>query len=248
MLNYGFCADEFRTLAVPHQLYVREARRMSAIMWYNNRLPGLRVANDIGSAVTRWIPQLPANRQNGVVKNEGDVQSATPCAARRGYRSIVPRVGECENACSVRALRRHIAFGSSAWNQSSWCRQSAATASAFAIDENVTVQQLDYKAEGPAYRGQATAHMGQHGYSRRCGQRDASGVTVTRSWTTSIHGRVLGANFIHDQNAGKGTKISLHAESADRGRLQFISAGRRPEPRDQRSCRCDSCRWRQRSR
>src|SRR4030095_8746634 len=150
MLTYGFCADEFQdTGGFSHQLYVREARRMvSDYVMLQQNCQGTRVASDSIGLGSYTMDSHNCQRivQGGVTKNEGDVQSGTPAPYGISYRSIIPRVGECENLFVPFALSTsHIAFGSIRMEPVFMIlSQSAAAAAAFAIDDNVTVQQLDY--------------------------------------------------------------------------------------------------------
>ncbi|MFN7342416.1 MAG: FAD-dependent oxidoreductase, partial [bacterium] len=63
------------------------------------------------------------------------------------YRSIVPRVGECENLFVPWALSAsHIAFGSIRMEPVFMVLgQSAGTAAGMAIDDNVPVQRVPYE-------------------------------------------------------------------------------------------------------
>jgi FAD dependent oxidoreductase/Calx-beta domain len=217
MLNYGFCADEFQdTGGFSHQLYVREARRMmSDYVMLQQNCQGTRVAPDSIGLGSYTMDSHNCQRivQGGVVKNEGDVQSGTPAPYGISYRSIIPRVGECENLFVPFALSAsHIAFGSIRMEPVFMIlSQSAAAAAAFAIDDDVPVQQVDYtklKAQLAADK-QLVAWGDTTAGGIILDNSDTMGVTITTPGTwltsTSIAG-CWGANYIHDQNAGKGTK------------------------------------------
>jgi hypothetical protein len=84
---------------------------------------------------------------NGMVKNEGDIQSGLggkPYGI--SYRAIVPKAGECENLLVPWALSAtHIAFGSIRMEPVFMVlSQSAATAAALAIEGNRDVQSVPY--------------------------------------------------------------------------------------------------------
>ena len=119
--RWGLSRDEFTTTGHwPHQLYVREARRL--ISDY--------VLTEHDCRLTRRCPDPVAmgsyamdshnccrfSKMDGGqarVLNEGDVQ--VPCAGPYGisYRSMVPRSGECENLLvPVCVSASHIAYGS----------------------------------------------------------------------------------------------------------------------------------------
>jgi len=83
----------------------------------------------------------------GQLKNEGDIQK--PLGGRPypiSYRAIVPREGECENLLVPWCLSAsHIAFGSIRMEPVGMVLgQSAGTAAAHAIDDEVSVQKVDY--------------------------------------------------------------------------------------------------------
>jgi hypothetical protein len=85
---------------------------------------------------------------NGMVMNEGDIQThlgGKPYGI--SYRSIVPKVGECENLFVPWALSAsHIAFGSIRMEPVFMVLgQSAGTAASLAIDDQVPVQKVAYQ-------------------------------------------------------------------------------------------------------
>ncbi|HUC84592.1 MAG TPA: FAD-dependent oxidoreductase, partial [Candidatus Acidoferrales bacterium] len=84
--------------------------------------------------------------QNGHVRNEGDVQMRVPRPYPISYRAIAPRRDECDNLLVTFALSAsHTGFGSIRMEPVfMMISQSAATAAALAIDDHVSVQQVDY--------------------------------------------------------------------------------------------------------
>jgi hypothetical protein len=86
--------------------------------------------------------------QNGMVRNEGDIQRSLggkPYGI--SYRSIIPKANECENLLVPWALSStHIAFGSIRMEPVFMVLgQSAGTAASLAIDANSSVQAVPYK-------------------------------------------------------------------------------------------------------
>ena len=83
---------------------------------------------------------------NGYVKNEGNVECKVAGPYPVSYRSIIPKAGECGNlAVPVCVSASHIAFGSIRMEPVFMVLgQSAATAAALAIDQQKTLQDIDY--------------------------------------------------------------------------------------------------------
>jgi hypothetical protein len=149
--------------------------------------------------------------QNGFARNEGDVQVGVPRPYPISYRSIVPRAGECENLFVTFAISAsHIAFGSTRMEPVfMMASQSAATAAAFAIDDNVPVQQVNYDklALQLTADGQVLT-WGQPGdNSGIIVDNSDSGVEFSGVWSnsTSVSG-FWGADYAHDGNELKGSK------------------------------------------
>jgi len=84
--------------------------------------------------------------KNGFVKNEGDVEVGGFGPYPISYEAIVPKSGECKNLLVPVCLSAsHIAFGSIRMEPVFMILgQSAATAASLAIDEQLTVQEVDY--------------------------------------------------------------------------------------------------------
>lgn len=149
--RWGLARDEFLDNGHwPHQLYIREARRMtgSYVMTQHNCQSRVTARDSIGMGaytmdshhVQRYVGE------NGHVRNEGDVQVGGFGPYSISYRSLVPRRGECENLLVPVCLSAtHIAFGSIRMEPVFMVLgQSAATAAAQAIDDGVAVQEVDY--------------------------------------------------------------------------------------------------------
>lgn len=151
MSKWGLAADEFTDNAGwPHQLYVREARRMIGdyVMTEHDCLDKVVTPDSIGMGsytldshnVQRYVtPQ-------GYVQNEGDIGIKTPRPYKIAYGSIVPKREECENLfVPICASASHIAFGSIRMEPVFMILgQSAATAASQSIDRDIAVQDLDY--------------------------------------------------------------------------------------------------------
>ena len=85
--------------------------------------------------------------EQGHVRNEGDIQIGGFKPYLISYRSIIPKQEQCSNLLVPVCLSAsHIAFGSIRMEPVFMTLgQSAASAACLAIDDNVSVQQLDYQ-------------------------------------------------------------------------------------------------------
>jgi hypothetical protein len=153
MQRFGLPKDEFTDNGGwPHQIYVRQARRMVSdfVMTENHTFGRQPVAKSVGlGSYGTDVHEIRRIVKDGVVAREGKVASgrdgAPPYAV--GYDSIVPKRSECENLFVTFALSSsHIAFASIRMEPVFMVTsQSAAAAAVFAMDNNQAVQELDYE-------------------------------------------------------------------------------------------------------
>ncbi|MGB0766171.1 MAG: FAD-dependent oxidoreductase [Phycisphaeraceae bacterium] len=148
---WGLPKDEFADNGHwPYNLYVREARRMRSdfVMTENHCKRKLSVEDPIGmGAYTLDSHNTQRVVHNGMVKNEGDIQTYLRGKAYGiAYRSIVPKQDECENLLVPWALSAtHIAFGSIRMEPVFMIlSESAVVAACIAIDRDLPVQAVDY--------------------------------------------------------------------------------------------------------
>jgi hypothetical protein len=150
--KWGLPKDEFTDNGHwPHQIYVREARRMVSdfVMTEHHCLRRQPVPESIGlAAYTMDSHNVQRIVRNGMVKNEGDIQHRIPGPYPVSYRAIVPKKGECENLLVPWSLSAsHMAFGSIRMEPVFMTlSQSAATAADIAIAKNLSVQDVPYDA------------------------------------------------------------------------------------------------------
>ena len=134
----------------PHQLYVREARRMvSDYVMTEHHCRGHQKADDpVGLGAYR-MDSHNCQRivKGGHAENEGDVQVGGFAPYPISYRSIVPKASECENLLVPICLSAtHIAYGSIRMEPVFMILgQSAATAAALAMEGKCSVQKLRYE-------------------------------------------------------------------------------------------------------
>ncbi|SHE72714.1 FAD dependent oxidoreductase [Mariniphaga anaerophila] len=152
MQKWGLPKDEFIDNGHwPHQLYIREARRMKGkfIMTENELLKRTPTPESVGMGsytidshnVQRYVTK------EGHVHNEGDIGVGLPGPYEIAYGSLVPKKVECKNLLvPVCASASHIAFGSIRMEPVFMILgQSAAVAACMAIDEKIAVQDVEYE-------------------------------------------------------------------------------------------------------
>jgi hypothetical protein len=152
LAKWGLAKDEFTDNGNwPHQIYVREARRMIGdyVMTEHEVLGKKEVPRPVGMGsysldshnVQRFVTE------DGFVQNEGDIGVHPENPYSISYGTILPKKQECENLLvPVCVSSSHTAFGSIRMEPVFMILgQSAATAAVLAIDGNMAVQDLPYE-------------------------------------------------------------------------------------------------------
>ena len=155
MRRWGLARDEFTDSDHwPHQLYIREARRLVGefVLTENELLKRRATPDSVGMGsyamdshnVQRYITP------EGYVQNEGDIGVSTRGPYQIAYGSLVPKRGECANLLVPVCLSSsHIAFGSIRMEPVFMVLgQSAATAAVLAIEDETAVQDVSYERLG----------------------------------------------------------------------------------------------------
>ena len=150
--KWGLPQDEFVDNGNwPHQIYVREARRMigAYVMTEHDVLSKREVPEPVGMG-SYTVDSHNAQRYvkpDGYVQNEGDIGVSTKKPYSISYRSLIPRKEECQNLLvPICVSSSHIAYGSIRMEPVFMILgQSAATAASLAIDEDVSVQDVSYE-------------------------------------------------------------------------------------------------------
>ena len=131
-------------------IYIREARRMVSdyVMTQHNCMSKKKAEDSVGLAsfgMDSHAVQHIVNEQ-GYVRNEGVIWRKPPRPYPVSYRSIIPRKGECENVFAPICLSAsHVAHGSIRMEPVFMVlSESAAHAAAIAIEEGLSVQQVEY--------------------------------------------------------------------------------------------------------
>ncbi|MHB8863791.1 MAG: FAD-dependent oxidoreductase [Pirellulaceae bacterium] len=151
MSTWGLAKDEFPDNGHwPHQLYVREARRMIGrfVMTENELLKRRPTPESIGMGsygmdshnVQRYV--TPA----GTVQNEGDIGVGTNGPYQIALGAIQPQREQCDNLLvPVCVSSSHIAYGSIRMEPVFMILgQSAAMLAVLAVEENVAIQDVAY--------------------------------------------------------------------------------------------------------
>ena len=151
MRRWGLAKDEFKDNGHwPHQIYVRESRRMIGryVMTENELLKKRATPESVGMGsytidshnVQRYITP------EGYVQNEGDIGVPTKGPYQIAYGALVPRKGQGDNLLvPVCVSASHIAFGSIRMEPVFMILgQSAATAAVMAMDAGTPVQDVPY--------------------------------------------------------------------------------------------------------
>ncbi len=151
---FGLAKENFlETGGWPHQIYVREARRLvgELVMTEAHCRHKLTVEDPVGlgeynmdSHNTQRFVLMKDGK--ATVKNEGDVQVGVPGSYPVSYRALIPKRGECPNVLVPVCLSAsHIAYGSIRMEPVFMVLgQSAATAAVLAIDAGGAVQDVTY--------------------------------------------------------------------------------------------------------
>ena len=228
MQSWGPSKDEFLdTDGWPREMYVREARRL--VGEYVMSEKNCRYQETITDSVGLGAYNMDSHNcqrivKNGKVENEGDVQVAPMKPYPVSYRAIIPKAAECDNLfVPVCLSSSHIAYGSIRMEPVFMVLgQSAATAAAIAIDDNVPVQKVNYEKLRARLVADKQVLDWTGGGSASGGGKfvdpkslpgivlDDADAKSTGHWTESFSSvwRV-GRGYQHDGNAGKGESTAV---------------------------------------
>jgi len=149
--RWGLARDEFTDNGNwPHQLYIREARRMvGEYVMTELDCRRRRIAGDPVGLGSYNMDSHNCQRYvtpEGFARNEGNIEVSPGGAYLISYRSIIPRRGEVKNLLVPVCLSAsHIAYGSIRMEPVFMILgQSAATAAVQALEEGKPVQDVEY--------------------------------------------------------------------------------------------------------
>jgi hypothetical protein len=217
MKQWGLARDEFTdNRNWPHQIYVREARRMVGDFVVTElhlrrtkatpRPIGMGSYNMDSHNVQRYVDK------NGHARNEGDIQVNPGGPYPIDFGTILPREPECANLLvPVAVSSSHIAYGSIRMEPVFMILgQSAATAAVLAINGGTSVQDVPYPAlEKRLLADRQVLSHPASGLSRaKLGGivvDDSEATARTGEWKASTaNNPYLGAGYVHDDNKADG--------------------------------------------
>jgi hypothetical protein len=227
MKKWGLPKDEFKDNGNwPHQIYVREARRMiGQFVMTENELTKKKPTPDSVGMGSYTIDSHNVQRYitpEGYVQNEGDIGvGISPYSI--AYGSLVPKKAQCENLLvPVCVSSSHIAFGSIRMEPVFMILgQSAATAAVLAIDDKQAVQDVPYAKlrEQMLKDGQVLEHASASGTGNKSSKTfvdpkklpgiviDDDDAKLTGEWkNSSAAPNYVGNGYRHDDNIRDGQK------------------------------------------
>jgi hypothetical protein len=246
MSSWGLPKDEFSDNGHwPHQIYVREARRLIGeyVMTEHDCLDEVETPGSVGMGsytidshnVQRYVTP------EGFVQNEGDVGVHTPRPYEIAYGALVPRRSECSNLLvPVCCSSSHIAYGSIRMEPVFMILgQSAATAGAMAIDLHLPVQEVPYgdlaarlKADGQILDLVDPAAAAMAALPGVLVDDERAKYVGEWKHSATIQG-FLGTGYHHDQNANKGSCTARFEADLTPGwydvRISYVPSGNRAD-------------------
>ncbi|MFW6169336.1 MAG: FAD-dependent oxidoreductase [Planctomycetota bacterium] len=227
MSRWGLAKDEFTDNGNwPHQIYVREARRMKGayMMTEHDCLCRVETPKSVGMGsyamdshnVQRYVTA------EGFVQNEGDIGVRPPYPYMISYDSLTPKKNQCTNLLvPVCVSSSHIAFGSIRMEPVFMILgQSAAVAAGMAIDTNRAVQDVNYLRlkDKLLEKDQVLEWQGpKSSSSRSVPARSLSGIIIDNdkaklsgNWLpSSAKGKFVGRSYLHDDHEAQGKKSAV---------------------------------------
>jgi hypothetical protein len=235
--QWGLAADEFiDNDNWPHQIYVREARRMIGefVMTEHELLKRRPTPQSIGMGsyamdshnVQRYVTP------DGYVQNEGDIGVSTRGPYEIAYRSILPKKDQCQNlVVPVCLSSSHIAYGSIRMEPVFMILgQSAATTAALAVSQNLAVQDVAYEqvrarllADGQVLE-YTQPELGKSGIDPKQLPGtvvDDTAANIVGNWSGSTSaGKYIGREYLHDGMAKDGRAVAVFQAQLPDGRYE----------------------------
>jgi hypothetical protein len=230
MSRWGLAKDEFLdNNNWSHQIYVREARRMVGeyVTTELDCMAKRRCPKPVGMGsyaldshnVRRYVTP------EGTVQNEGDIGVAPRGPYGIDFGSIIPKREKCTNLLvPVCVSSSHIAFGSIRMEPVFMILgQSAATAAALAIDDEIDVQKIDYEKLKTKLLadGQRLIYSGEKAKTQAKGVDpktlsgfvlDNQDAKLTGVWSASSSmQKFVEEDYLHDADSEKGKNFAEYS-------------------------------------
>lgn len=234
--TWGLPKDEFTDNGGwPHQIYVREARRMigTYVMTEHDCLDRRETPQSVGMGsytldshnVQRYITP------DGHVQNEGDIGISAPRPYEIAYGALIPKKAQCQNLLVPVCLSSsHIAFGSIRMEPVFMILgQSCATAASLSLDTKVAVQDLSYDklrerllADGQVLETTVRASRTSVAVKTLVGVVvDDQDAKLKGNWTDATTvGPFVDRGYRHDGNTGKGEAVARFEAPLKPGRYE----------------------------
>lgn len=235
MKLWGLAKDEFIDNGNwPHQIYVREARRMigTFVMTEHELLKRKPTPQPVGLGsytmdshnVQRYITP------EGYVQNEGDIGVSTRGPYQIAFGSLVPKKEQCQNLLVPVCLSSsHIAYGSIRMEPVFMIlAQSSATAAMMSLDAKIAVQDLPYDqlakrllADGQVLELKRSVKDTARTLKLEGIVVDDESAQTQGSWkASSANAPFVGFGYLHDDNTGKGDKSARFTAKLTPGRYE----------------------------
>ncbi len=219
--SWGLARDEFTdTGGWPWQIYVREARRMQGDYIMTQSNCESRVTAPDGICLASYtIDSHGVQRvaSGNLTRWEGSIGGSPPYPYPISYRSIIPRSNECQNVFSTFALSAsHVAFASCRMEPVFMMASHAAgVAAAFAVDDNVAVQNLNYAKLSAQLRADGLLLSWTAATSATNGiildQDTIPGTANSGGWSPGANAGGWNGNYLLDGAANKGSRWVSYA-------------------------------------
>lgn len=222
---WGLARDEFTdNNNWPFQMYIREARRMIGgyVMTQKDIQTERTKADAIGmgsyNSDSHHVQRII--NANGHVENEGDMQVGVQ-PYEIPYGIMLPKRGEATNLLVTSCFSAsHVAYSTLRMEpQYMITGHAAGVAAKMAIDANTNVQDINIQVLRLKLNQQKAYFLTpvDAGIIMDCEWPDSNGiVTITGDWVTSTSTPGYnGSGYMHDNNAGKGSKSVRYTPQID---------------------------------
>ncbi len=219
--SWGLAKDEFTdTGGWPWQIYVREARRMQSDYVMTQSNCESRVTAPDGICLASYVIDSHGVQRvasGNFTRWEGSIGGTPPFPYPISYRSIIPRSNECQNVFSTFALSAsHVAFASCRMEPVFMMASHAAgVAAAFALDDNVAVQNLNYAKLSAQLRADGLMLSWAAATSATNGiildQDTIPGTANSGGWSSGANAGGWNGNYLLDGAANKGSRWVSYA-------------------------------------